>query len=97
MGRWKFSDILRHHRTERHLRRDQRSRYEHLKSVDPVSGKIQHRVRGRNGKTLTKIELAKQFPIFIHTELLDIGERFPSYEDFIKGTTTALVNPESQS
>ena len=41
---------LRHHRTEKHLRRDQRWRYEHLKSVSPVTGKVQHRVRGRNGK-----------------------------------------------
>ena len=49
-----------HHRSERHLRRDQLWRYEHLRSVDPVTGKVQHRVRGRNGKLLTKIELAKE-------------------------------------
>ena len=36
-------EILRHHRTEKHLRRDQRWRYEHLKSVHPVTGKVQHR------------------------------------------------------
>ena len=43
----KTKDILeipRHHRTEKHLRRDQRGRYEHLKSVHPVTGKMQHRV-----------------------------------------------------
>ena len=83
-------EILRHHRTDRHLRRDQRWRYEHLRSVDPVSGKVQHRVRGANGKILTKIELANQLPKFINAELVDIGERFPFYEDFIRGTTTAL-------
>ena len=48
-------EILRHHRTEKHLRRDQRWRYEHLRSVQPVTGKVQHRVRGRNGKILSKI------------------------------------------
>ena len=90
-------EILWHHRTERHRRRDQRWRNEHLKRVDPVSGKFQHRVRGRNCKILTKIELAKQLPNFIRAELVDIGERFHSYEDFIKGTTTALVTPESRS
>ena len=90
-------EILRHHRSERQLRRDQRWRYEHLKSTDPVSGRIQHRVRGRNGKLLTKIELAKELPKFIHAELVDVGERFPFYEDFIKGTTTAVVTPESSS
>ena len=33
-------EILLHHRTEKHLRRDQRWRYEHLKSVDPVTGMV---------------------------------------------------------
>ena len=89
-------EILRHHRTDRHLRRDQRWRYEHLRSVDPVSGKVQHRVRGANGKILTKIELANQLPKFINAELVDIGERFPFYEDFIRGTTSALVTQEAR-
>ena len=35
-------------------------RYEHLKSIDPVSGKVQHRFRGGNGKVPTKMELAKE-------------------------------------
>ena len=48
-------EILRHHRTEGHLRRDQR--YEHLRSTDPISEKVQHRVRGGNGKLLSKVEL----------------------------------------
>ena len=43
-------EIIRHHRSEKHLRRDQRWRYQRLRSVDPISGKVQHRVRGRNGK-----------------------------------------------
>ena len=90
-------EILRHHRTERHLRRDQRWRYEHLKSTDPITLKTQHRVRGRNGKILSKIELAKELPKFIHMELVDIGERFPFYEDFIRGRTTSLITPESRA
>ena len=88
---------LRHHRTEKHLRRDQRWRYEHLRSVDPVTGKIQHRVRGRNGKILSKVELAQELPKFIHTDFVDVGERFPFYEDNLKGSTTALVTPQSRS
>ena len=43
------------------------------------------------------MELAKELPKFIHVELVDVGERFPFYEDFIKGTTTAVVTPESRS
>ena len=90
-------EILRHHRTERHLRRDQRWRYEHLRSTDPITGKIQHRVRGGNEKIQSKVELAKELPKFIHVELVDIGERFPFYEDFVKGSTTALVTPEARA
>ena len=90
-------EILRHHRTEKHLRKDQRWRYEHLKSVHPVTGTVQHRVRGRNGRILTKIELAKELPLFIHAELVDIGERFPFYDNFVKGTATTLVTPASRA
>ena len=90
-------EILRHHRTEKHLRRDQRWRYEHLKSVHPVTGKVQHRVRGRNGKILTKIEPAKELPNFRNAELVDIGERFPFYDDFVKGTSSTFVTPESRA
>ena len=90
-------EVLRHHRTEKNRRRDQRWRYEHFRSVDPVSGKIQHRVRGRNSKKLSKIELAGEMPKFFHSELVDIGERFPFYDDFIRGRTTPLVTPESHA
>ena len=90
-------EILRHHRTEKHLRRDQRWRYEHLKGVHSVCKKVQHRVRGRNGKILSEIELAKEMRHFMHVELVDIGERFPFYDDFIKGTSTTLVTPESRA
>ena len=90
-------EILRHHRTEKHLRRDQRWRYEHLKSTDPVTLKTQHRVRGRNGKILSKMELAKELPKFINVELVDIGERLPFYEDFVRGRTTPLITPKSRA
>ena len=90
-------EILRHHRTERHLRRDQHWRHEHLRSKDPVTGKIEHRVRGGNGKLLSKVELAMDLTKFIHVELVNIGERFPFYEDFIKGSTTALVTPDART
>ena len=32
-------------------------------------------------------------PKFIHTELVDAGERFPFYDDFLRGSTTAIVTP----
>ena len=61
-----------------------------------MTGKVQHRVRGRNGKILSKIELAQELPKFIHTELIDVGERFPFYDNYIKGSTSALVTPQSR-
>ena len=90
-------EILRHHRSKKHLRRDRRWRYEHLRSIDSISGKIQHRVRGRNGKVLIKIELPNELPKFFHAKLVDIGERFPFYDDFLKGSSTALVTPDSRA
>ena len=90
-------EISRHHRTEKHLRRDQRCVYEHLKSTDHITGKVQHQVRGRNGKLLSKILLAKEIPQFIHMELVDIEERIPFYEDFVRGHASAIVTPESRA
>ena len=46
-------EILRHHSTERHLRRDQRWWYERLSVEDPVTGTMRHNVRGKNGRLLT--------------------------------------------
>ena len=91
------AEILKHHRTEKHLRKEQRWRYEHLKSVNPVTGRVQHRVRGRNGKILSETELAHEFPKFIHTEHVDVGEKFSFYEVFLKGSTTAFVTPLSRA
>ena len=76
-----------------------REEYEHLKSVDLVSGRVQHPASGRGckGKVLTNIELAKELPKFFHVELVGSGERFPSYDDFVLGRVTALVTPESRA
>ena len=90
-------EILRNHRTEKHLRRDQRWRYKQFKSVNPVTGKIQHKVRGRNGRILSQVELAKELTKFIRTELINVGERFPFYEDYLKESTTALATPQSRA
>ena len=86
--------MLRHHRTEKHLCRDQRWRYEHLRSVDPVTLKTLLRVRGRNGKILGEIKLATELHEFIHGEIVDIGERFPFYEDLVQGLAP-LITSES--
>ena len=43
--------------TERHLRKDQRWRFENLSIEDPVTKMVKHHVRGRDGKLLTPYEL----------------------------------------
>ena len=45
-------EVLRHHKTEKHLRKDQRWRYEHLKTTDPVTGRINYEVRDAFGQVL---------------------------------------------
>ena len=90
-------EILRYHRSEKHLRRDQTWRYEHLVTVDTVTGKVQLRVRGRDGKILDELKFSDELPKFIHAELIDIGERYFFYEDIMKSHTPALVTPESRS
>ena len=55
------------------------------------------RVRGESGKILSKEELAKELSNFIHSELEDIDERLPFYEDFIQDGTAPLIFPESRA
>ena len=52
--------------------------------------------KGQNGKKFGKTELAKELPRFIHTELVDSGEKLPLHDNFLKGSTTALASPQSR-
>ena len=90
-------EIERHFKTERHLRRDERWRYEYLRTVDPVTGEDIHQVRGRDTKVLTKFELAKELPHFIDTELVELGERRPFYHEFIGEHPTSTLVEESRA
>ena len=78
-------EILRHYSTEKHLRKDQRWRYEHLSTVDPLTNAVQHQVRGKDGKVLTPYQLELELPLFIDAELVDIGEKLPFYHEFMAG------------
>ena len=79
-------EILRHHATDRHLRKDQRWRYEYLSTEDPITKKVKHHVKGRDGKLLTPYELQLELPNFIDAPLVDIGEKLPFYDEYIQGT-----------
>ena len=66
-------EILRHYSTEKYLRKDQRWRYEHLSTIDPLTNAVQHQVRGKDGKVLTPYQVELELPLFIDAELVDIG------------------------
>ena len=70
-------ESLRHHATERHLRKDQRWRNEHLGVVDPVTQVVHHHVWGRDGNLLSPLELEAELPKFIDVKLVDIGVKLP--------------------
>ena len=75
--------ILRHYKTQGHLRRDQRWRYEHLREIDATTGKVTHQVRGKDGYVLTPLQLEKEKSFFIDAPLVDIGDKFPFYDDYV--------------
>ena len=89
-------EIVRHHATERHLRKDQRWRYEHLATEDPVTKMVKHYVRGKDGKLLTPYELQLELPKFIDVPLVDIGEKLPFYEDYLRGTDYMTSSSETE-
>ena len=89
-------EILRHHATERHLRKDQRWRYEHLGVVDPVTQVVHHHVRGRYGKLLSPLELESELPKFIDVELVDIGVKLPFYDEFMAGHAHMASSSENR-
>ena len=90
-------EILRHHQSERHLRKDQRWTYEHLSVEDPVTGTVRHHVRGRDGKLLTPYQLEQELKHFIDEPLVDIGEKLPFYEDYIRGTDYMASSSDSRA
>ena len=57
-------EILRHHSTERHLRKDQRWRYEHLAVEDPQTKVVHHQVRDGKGQLLSPNDLQKEYQYF---------------------------------
>ena len=79
-------EILRHYATERHLRKDQRWRYEHLTIEDPLTKRPRYQVRGRDGKILTNYQLQLELPPFIDCELVHIGDKLPFYEEAMAGS-----------
>ena len=88
-------EILRHYATDRHLRKDQRWRYEHLTIEDSLTKRPRYQVRGRDGKFLTNYHLQLELPHFINCELVDIGDKLPFYEEAMAGSSYMSSSPQN--
>ena len=90
-------EILRHYATERHLRKDQRWMYEYLPIEDPITEKLRHQVRGKDGKIFSHYQLRLELPLFINAELVDIGEKLPFYEEAMSGADHMASTPQNRA
>ena len=86
-------EIVRHYQNESHLRKDQRWRYEHLGKLDKITGTTVHAVRGKDGHVLTAFELQKEKPLFETAPLVDIGPRYPFYDEYM-ASAGGLASPD---
>ena len=93
-------EIIRHYQSETHLRKDQRWRYGHLGRKDKVRGAIKHEVRAKDSHILTPMELEKEKPLIETADLVDIGPKYPFYDEYpermVGNTTPADVRLGSQ-
>ena len=90
-------EILRHYATEKHLRKDQRWRYEYLYKTDPITKSRVPQVRGKDGKLLTPFQLALELPKFKDAELVDIGEKLPFYDEYMAGANHMSSSSENRA
>ena len=75
------------------MRRDQRWRYENLSETNPITGQVTHFVRDKYGRVLEPVELERELPKFINADLVDLGEKYPYYSDFLAGRDHMSVGP----
>ena len=58
---------------------------------------VKHHVRGRDGKFLTPYELQLELPKFKYVVLVDIGEKFQFYEDYLRGNDYMTSSSENRA
>ena len=85
-------ETVRHYQSESHLRKDQRWRYEHLRRTDQVTEMVSYEVRGKDGQVLTPFELEKEKPLFGNKPLVNIGCKYPFYDEYMAGIGS-VTNP----
>ena len=65
-----------------HLRKDQRWRYEYLRTTE-LTCVVTHALREPVGHNFTPMELLKELRLFMNTPHVDIGDKYPFYNDYI--------------
>ena len=90
-------EILRHYSTERHSRKDQRWRYKQLTIEDPLTKRLRYQVRGRDGKVLSIYLLQLELPLFIESELVDIGDKLPFFDEAMAGSDYMASSPQNSA
>ena len=81
-----------HCQSESHLRKDQRWRYEHLRRTYQVTGIVTYEVRGKASQVLTPFELEKEKPLLEDAPLVDIGCKYPFFDEYMAGIGS-VTNP----
>ena len=69
---------VRQYEAESHLRKYQRWRYQHLRKVDKITGKINHEVSGKNGQIWSPTDPEEEKPLVENSPLVDVGDKYPS-------------------
>ena len=84
------SEVRRLYASKRHFR--QKWRFVHLRKVDPITDVVTHTVRNKKGDLLTSLELEMELPLFDGDELVEIGEKYPFYNDIRKVREAAVTS-----
>ena len=87
-------EIVRHFQCESPFRKDQRWRFEHMRTKDKVTGQVVHEVRKKNGQVLTPLELEREKQYFMAAPLIETGCSYPFYEDYMAGLGSLATQDE---
>ena len=85
---------MRHFQCESHFRKDQRWRFEHLRTTDRVTGPVVHEVRGKNSQVLTPLELEREKQYFMSAPLIETGCSYPYHENYMAGLGSLATQHE---
>ena len=89
--------IIRQYQGETHLRKDQRWHFEHLSVTDKVTGSTGRQVRGKDGHILTSLELEREKPLFEIAPLVDVGEKYPFYDEYMANSEGQQVTEDQRA